>query len=521
MSLNLSQNLPMKNTFSLIFVFQLIFFVQARAQTGPDFEKLDAYFEQMVQDWDVPGVSIGIVKDGQLVFTGNYGVKEVGKNEKPDSNTLYAIASNSKAFTSAIIGMLVQEGKMGWNDKVTDHLPYFSLYDDPWISANVTIRDLLSHRVGLGTFSGDVIWYKSEADAEELIKRAGKVPQAYDFRSGYGYSNLMYITAGEVIRKVTGKSWGDNVQERILKPLGMDRTITTAKNLEKKGNYTTAHGREEGKNFPISFEDWDTIGATGGVISSVNDVAKWMIFNLNHGIHGQDTLLHRHTRNLVWTMHNVHMVDHTSKNDLGRHFSGYGLGWNIGDFHGNFMVGHTGGYDGMITAVTLIPDQKLGVVVLTNGHKSPIMAATYYTLDQMLGTGEKDWSADLLKRSNENERRDTRIADIKSNRIPNTKPSLMLKEYGGIFNSAIYGEIELKQEGDQLRMLFSNSPRLNATLRHWHHDTFEIIWDEKHAWFNFGTVKFNMDNNMKVISMDFEVPNDDIFFEELKPKKIR
>lgn len=510
----------MKNHLPLLVVLFLLFSLQSNAQTDPDFKKLDAYFEQMIKDWDVPGASIGIVKDGQLVFTGNYGTKEVGKNEKPDSNTLYAIASNSKAFTTALIGMLVQEGKLGWNDKVKDHLPYFSLYDDPWISANVTIRDLLSHRVGLGTFSGDVIWYKSEADAEELIKRAGKVPQAYDFRSGYGYSNLMYITAGEVIRKVTGKSWGENVQERILMPLGMDRSITTAKDLMKKSNYTTAHGREEGKNFPIAFEDWETIGATGGIISSVNEVAKWMIFNLNHGIHGSDTLLNKQTRNMVWTMHNVFPVDHTAKNDLGRHFNGYGLGWTIGDFHGNFMVGHTGGYDGMITAVTLIPDQKLGVVVLTNGHKSPIMAATYYALDQMLDTGKKDWSADLLKRVNENELKDTRIADIKAKRIPNTKPSLPVSDYAGIYDSEIYGTIEVKRDGDKVRLLFSNSPRLNATLKHWHHDTFEIIWDEKQAWFNFGTLKFNMDNNMKVISMDFEVPNDDIFFEELKPKRV-
>ena len=229
----------MKNHLSFLVVLLLLFSLQTNAQTDPDFKKLDAYFEQMVKDWDVPGASIGIVKDGKLVFTGNYGTREMGKNEKPDENTLYAIASNSKAFTSAVIGMLVQEGKLGWNDRVIDYLPYFSLFDDPWISANVTLRDILSHRVGLGTFSGDVIWYKNEGTAEDFIKRAGKVPQAFDFRSGFGYSNLMYITAGEIIRKVTGKTWGENVQERILNPLGMKRTITTAKELDRKGNYTT------------------------------------------------------------------------------------------------------------------------------------------------------------------------------------------------------------------------------------------------------------------------------------------
>ena len=504
-----------------ILIVAFVVNIQAQSKKAPDFKKLDAYFAKMVQDWDVPGASIGIVKDGKLVFTGNYGLIETGKPEKPDENTLYAIASNSKAFTSAIIGMLVQEGKLKWNDRVKDHLPYFSLYDDPWISSQVTVRDILSHRVGLGTFSGDVIWYKSEMSAENMIKLAGKLPQAYDFRAGYGYSNLMYITAGELIKKVTGKTWGENVRERILIPLDMNRTLTSAIGLENTTNVTTPHGRENNLNFPIEFEDWSEIGATGGIISSVNDVAKWMIFNLNHGIHGTDTLLTKSTRNMVWTPHNNFTVDHTTKNDLGRHFSGYGLGWNLGDFHGKFMVGHTGGFDGMITAVTMIPEENLGIVVLTNGHKSPIMAATYYAFDQFLGTGTKDWSSDLLARTNENQKNDTRIADMKAKRVMDTKPSFPLSSYTGTFHAPVYGNIKVVLEAGELVLLFENSPRLSAKLRHWHYDVWEIVWDEKHAWFSFGTVKFLTDNDMQITGLEFKVPNDDIFFEELKPKKVR
>jgi hypothetical protein len=216
----------------------------------------------------------------------------------------------------------------------------------------------------------------------------------------------------------------------------------------------------------------------------------------------------------------VNVVDHTGKNDLGRHFSGYGLGWNMGDFHGKFMVGHTGGYDGMITAVTMIPEEKLGVVVLTNGHQSPIMAATYYAFDQFLGTGSKDWSADLLKRSLQNQNHDTRVADIKKAKVSNTKTLVTPSRFLGTYHSDIYGKIEVKEEKGQLRLYFEDAPRLTASLKHWHYDTYEIVWDEKHAWFDFGTLQFNINNKLEVIGMDFNVPNDDIFFEELKPKKV-
>ena len=501
-----------------IILVSFCMFGQTKKQV--DLVQLDKYYAKMVKDWEVPSATIGIVKDGKLIFTGNYGVLEVGKKDKPDENTLYAIASNSKAFTTAIIGMLVQEGKLNWEDKVKKYLPYFELYD-PWVSNEITIRDILSHRVGLGTFSGDVIWFKSDLTSEEIIRRAKYIPKAYNFRSGYGYSNLMYITAGELIKTVTGKSWSENVKERILEPLEMGRTITTPKDLAKKSNYATPHGREEHINIPIAWEDWEEIGATGGLISSVKDISKWMIFNLNNGIHGKDSLLSKETRNMVWTPHNNFMVDHTTGNDFERHFSAYGLGWGLSDYHGKLRVGHTGGYDGMITAITLIPDENLGVVVLTNGMKSPIMAATYTALDKFLNVESKDWSADLLKRRNNYENKDSRISDRKEKRIPNTKPSVGLDKCEGVYKSDIYGNISISEDNEQLRMEFEHSPALSATLNHWHNDVWEIKWDQKHAWFNFGTVKFNTDNNMEITGIDFDVPNDDIFFEELKPYKLK
>jgi len=511
--------MKMIRLFLALFLFSVA--LQAQKETKPDLKALDKYFQKMVDDWEIPGASIGIVKDGKLVFTGNYGVLEVGKNEKPNAQTLYAIASNSKAFTSAMIGMLVQEGKLDWDDRVMEYLPYFAVYD-PWVSEHATIRDILSHRIGLGTFSGDNIWYKTELPASELIKRYRHVPQAYDFRAGYGYSNLMFIAAGEIIETVTGKSWAENVRERILEPLGMTRTLATLKDLETKGNFATPHARNEQGNYPIPWTSWDNVAATGGLVSSVEDLSKWMIFNLNNGIHNGDTLLSKKTRNMVWTPHNNHMVDHTAPNDFNRHFNAYGLGWGLSDYHGRLRVGHTGGYDGMITALTLIPDENLGVVVLTNGLKSPIMAATYYALDAFLGVEpRKDWSAELLEEADQRIAKDTRIAYRKENRVLNTQPTVAREKLAGTYQSDLCGKISIREQNGELLLEFEQSPLMSARLTHWHYDVWQIHWDHPQAFFSFGTLKINTDNNLEVTGFDFDVPNDDFFFEELKPYRLK
>ena len=398
-------------------------------QAQPDLKKLDAYFAKALKDWDVPGMSVAIVKDGKVIFSKGYGVKEVSKSEKADENTLYAIASNSKAFTTAAIAMMVQEGKLSLDDKVRRFLPYFELYN-PYVSQDITVRDLLCHRVGFETFSGDAIWYLSDhLSAEDIIRRAKYLPQTYNFRAGYGYSNIMYITAGEVMKTITGKAWGTTIQEKIFIPLGMDRSVTSSKDIGKKGNYASPHGIIEDKHSPIAWEDWEAIAATGGIISSVKDMSQWMIFNLNNGINKNDTLLTPELRNTLWAPHNVFTVNHTDDN-YDTHFSGLGLGWFLSDYKGKMRVGHTGGYSGMLSIVALIPDEKLGVVVLTNGMKGGLMTAvTNYTIDAFLKVKERDWSAENLANSKRRQQADTRISDRLKARVPDTKPSVPVEKY--------------------------------------------------------------------------------------------
>lgn len=492
----------------------------AQTEVQVDFKKLDNYFAKAQKEWGVPGMSVGIVKDGKVVFTKGYGVLTEGKSTPTNDETLYAIASNSKAFTSAIIGMLVQEGKLNWDDKIRKHLPYFDLYDS-YAAENATIRDMMSHRVGLGTFSGDIMWYNADFTSEEIIRRMKYIPPAYEFRAGYGYSNLMFITAGELIKTITGKSWYENVKTRILDPLGMNRTFVNVNQVERTPNAASPHRLESNKiHVPIPYTSWEEIAATGGLISCVDDLTKWMIFNLNNGIIGKDTLLSPSTRNEVWTVHNSFPVNRVTANPFGTNFSGYGLGWGLKDYHGNLRVSHTGGYDGMITSVNMLPGHKLGVVVLTNGLKAPINALPQYVFDAFLGKNETDWSKTDLERNEKSYAEDTRIADMKAKRVLNTTPSQPLKNYAGTYHTPVYGNIIVSENNGKMEINFEHSAPLSARLTHWHYDTFEMTFKKTHPWFTFGTVKFTTDNNQNVTGIEFDVPNDDFWFYELNAKRV-
>ena len=497
--------------------FLLVYSFLTSAQV--DVKAIDKYIEQARKDWNVPGLSVAIVKDGQVILSNGYGVKEIKKSDKVDGDTQFAIASNSKAFVASAIAKLIDEGKLDWKDKVREYLPYFSLYGE-FESAETTVEDLLCHRVGLGTYSGDVIWYKSERSAEEVVKRAQHVPQAYGFRDGYGYTNLMFITAGEVIRAVTGKTWAQYVTETFFEPLEMNNSITSTNDL--LSNYATPHKPTFDRGIiPIEWTNWDNMGAAGGIISSSNDMAKWMIMNLNGGTWDDVKYFDKEQQNLMWTPHNNFKLSEGSKEAIpGRHFAGYGLGWSMIDYHGTLSVSHGGGYDGMYSRVMMIPDIKLGIVVLTNSMEGISTPLTYYIANQYLQKDMRDWSKEGLERAKSDNDHKNKVMERRTLRVPDTEPSKGLQAFVGKYTDPMYGDITISLKNEILRMEFQDAPKLGATLEHWHYNTFEIKWDEEHAWFDFGTVNFDLSNNQKVLGMTFDVPNYDIFFEELEMKKI-
>jgi len=499
------------------FIFSFIFVCSVTLLAQADLQKLDEYIAKAQAEWNVPGIAVAIVKDGKVVLSKGYGVLEAGKDQPVDANSLFAIASNTKAFIASSIGTLVDQGKIGWKDKVRDYLPYFELYDN-YASSEATIEDLLSHRLGLGTFSGDVIWYKSNLSAEDVVKRAKFVPQAYGFRDGYGYSNLMFITAGEVIKAVTGKEWHEYVQETFFGPLEMGRTITSTESLSNTNNYATPHKAIRDENLVIDWAKWDNMGAAGGIISSANDMAKWMNFQLM-GTSEPSSVLAKETQNLIWTPHNSYTVSESQKlAKPGRNFNSYALGWGVSDKDGRRIIAHGGGYDGMYSRVAMMPEENLGIVVLTNGMRGISNVITDYVMDAYIGAPTVDHSKAAL--SSMSYAMYDRIDNIKSKRVKGTKPSLSSREYGGIFYTPMYGDIYVKEEAGKLRLEFSHAPLLSATLEHWHYDTFEVKWEQEHAWFGFGTVQFNFDAQRNIQGIRIDVPNDDIFFHELDLKKI-
>ncbi len=509
----------MINKLKFLFLLGVIVFALPVAQAQKD------DFSTLIDSWreayNVPGLSVGIIKDGKVVLSEGFGVLEQGKNKKADKNTLYSIASNTKAFVSASLAVLVKEGKIQWDDPVKTHLPYFELYD-PCVSEMMTIRDLLCHRSGLGTFSGDVVWYRSDYSAEEVVRRISELEPQFEFRNGYGYSNVMFLAAGEVIKSVTGKPWNEFVKEKFLAPLSMERTLTSVNEFPTTSIIATPHKLNGANNNPIEWVEWDNMGAAGGIISSVEDMLKWIEFQLDHGIHDKDTIFNRSDQLTMWTPHVNFVVSDRTKEMYGeRNFQGYGLGWGVSEYHGHLLVSHTGGYDGMYSAVMMLPTQKIGVVVLTNSMTSIGSLLGYELFDKLLKLPQQEWKERGVIRGMDNaEDHKNKVKDRTVSRTLDTSPSMPFDIIAGMYECPMFGKIQIMEAGGQLMIDFVSSPGLKADLVHWEDDMYTLEWNEDQAWFDFGLVQILKDNNGAPSGLLFDVPNDDIFFYEIEAVRL-
>lgn len=499
----------------LLLLISLIAFT-GQSQTAEKIKMLDAYFEKALKDWKVPGMAIAIVTNDSILLSKGYGLKDVNKQDPVDANTLFAVASNSKSFTAASVALLVDQGKLSWDDKVVDHLPWFRLYD-PYVTQNINLRDILSHRSGLVTFSGDLVWYGTTHSREEIIRRARYLKPKYGFRSTYGYSNIMYLTAGEIVSKVSGKTWDDFIKENFLKPIGMNSTLTSVKEFTEKSNAAQPHNDYKDKIIKIDYLNWDNIAPAGSILSSANDMAKWMQFQLNNGkVNGKQIVSEKNLNE----MRQPHIMNPISKaaQELwpSTHFRGYGLGWSLMDYHGMKVISHSGGYDGMISYSAFVPEANLGLVILTNKNSSLYQPLFYSILDAFLGESTRDWSAFYLERDKKNtEAQEKQKLEDAQKRVKNTKPSAELSKYVGTYKSQLYGEATVGLKDGSLYLTFVQTPIFHGKLNHWHYDTFTIELPDVPS-LPEGKVNFVLNSKGEVEQLRVDIPNPDFDFTELE-----
>ena len=459
------------------------------AWAGPDARQLqqfDALVARVQEQFDVPGVAVAIVHDGKLVLERGYGVREMGKPAKVDAHTMFAIASNTKAFTAAALNMLQDDGKLKTTDRVIDHLPWFRM-SDPYVTREMQVRDLLAHRSGLSLGAGDLLyWPTTTYTTREVAQRLKDVPLTGGFREKYAYDNILFGVAQLVVEEASGMPFKQFLERRIFGPLGMQETRYNSDDLKRGDNVATGHAKFDFTDLrPVGVTSWRNVSGAGGMYSSVHDLAKWMNLQLAGGATADGTRLFSEDRQReMWTMLTPIPVGKPSVPELAPmvpNFLGYGQGWQLSDYAGHKLVWHTGGWPGQVSRLTLVPGSKLGVVVLTNaeiGHA--FHAITYAALDMMLGTGPHDWNAayaaSLAKaRSGADEDWQKHLAA----RDAGSRPSLPLARYAGTYRDPWYGDVHIRQGRKGLELQFAKTAELLGDVEHWQHDTFIVRWRDR------------------------------------------
>ena len=493
---------------------------------------IDSLVERVLREFQVPGVSLAVVKDGRTLLAKGYGVKKLGDPAPVDNRTLFGIASNTKAFTATALGILIEEGKLAWDGRVIDYLPWFQL-SDPYVTREMTIRDLLVHRSGLGLGAGDLLWWPpSTYERKEIARRLRYIPLSTSFRSAYAYDNVLYVVAGEIIEAVSGKSWEDFVTERILVPVGMTTSNVRQTLAEQPGNVAATHALVDGTLRVIKPMASDNTNPAGGINSNAGDMAKWMIVQLDSGRldGGEKRLFSRATARELWKV-----VTPIPFGDVPpelapaqANFNGYALGFNARDYRGVKILTHTGGLPGYLSRVAMIPSLKAGVSILTNQESGAAFNAIVNSvLDIFLDAPVWDWTGayatlihrqDSIMKAGEGERA--------AARAKGTKPSLPVERYAGTYNDPWYGEVTIAIEKSKPVIRFEATPSLVGDLEHWQYDTFIARWRDRElradAYVTFSlAADGSIDRaTMKAVSpaTDFSFDFQDLFLKPVRTK---
>lgn len=462
-------------------LFSILFFSVIHAQISSN--AIDSLMQQAMNKFKVAGAAVAVVKDGKVLHAKGYGIRSIETKLPVDEHTNFAIASNTKAFTTTALALLVEDGKLQWTDKVKQHIPEFKMYN-PYVTENFNIQDLLTHRSGLGLGVGDLMFFPDGGNfkIEDLLNSFQYFKPVSAFRTKYDYDNLLYIVAGELIKRVSGQTWEIFVAERILKPLGMDNSFTDVGKIPKNNNIAMPHSSDTGHLVPFEHFTRSINGAAGGIFANVDDLSQWMLVNLNKGKYGpnlEKQLFSEASQQELWKIHTVLPSNPSPRYNT--HFKGYGLGWVLADVRGNMQVSHTGGLPGMLSKTVLIPDLNLGVVVLTNTSEDGaaiFQAVSQTILDSYFGLDSFDWinfMADQFKvMKNKGD-----AVTVKVWETVEKADAFKINEidYIGVYEDKWFGKVEVYKDGDQLRMWCHRSPKLNGSMHFYKANTFAIRWN--------------------------------------------
>ena len=454
-----------KFTAALTFLF--IFSVHPLFSQVISSKQIDSLTELVLKTFDVPGIAVAVVKDGKVIHAKGYGVRSLRTMQKVDENTLFGVASNTKAFTAAALGMLVDEKKLSWDDKVVDYIPGFKLYN-PYVTQEFTIRDLLTHRSGLGLGSGDLMMFPDSSNftREDIIHNLRYLKPVSAFRTKYDYDNNLYIVAGEVVAKASGMSWENFIDSRILKPLGMNATAPSMARVKDRSNIIDPHAPVNGKVQALTIDWSETANAAGGLVTNVTDLSKWIIMQMDHGKYGDGKQLFSETvHEEMWTPQTI--IPTQTAPPYNTHFASYGLGWFLSDVKGYKQVTHTGGLAGVVTQVTLLPEMKLGIIVLTNQQSGAAFTAITNTIkDSYLGITGMDRVKQMHDRVVKNEADAKKITDQVQKDIEAQQKTATAKPANAIFTGTYkdpwFGDVVISEQNGKLRFNSIRSPRLQG-----------------------------------------------------------
>lgn len=456
----------MTKIFSVI-LFLCLSISNITAQITPSFVKdsLDIYVKRGLENWQIPGAAVLIVKDGKIIVEKGYGVKELGSLDKVDENTLFMIGSNTKAFTGTALALLEYQKKLDLEDKVIKFLPDFKM-EDPWVTKHLNLQDIVSHRMGLQTFQGDFMYWTSDLTPDEVIEKFGMITPKYDFRTKYGYTNAGYAIAGKIIQKVSGKTWADFIKENLFNPLKMLRTVPLSVEFFKTNNIAKPHTFINGKMSVLPFQNIDNLAPCGSIGSSINDLSHWVIAQLDSGKYNDSTIIPfsviQRTREPISIQKRVrHPYNQT-------HYALYGMGWALQDYEGCEIVSHTGGVNGFVTSVTLMPEENLGIVVLTNTDQNAFFQSLKWEiLDSYLGLPYRNYDSTYFdaftKRQTAN---DKWIKEVQDSVVMKLKPEINLNEFVGKYENDVYGNSELTLIGNNLELSLQHHSYLKGKLEY-------------------------------------------------------